>query len=514
MDEFQGFVTMAQKISQNAPQDGSNEKTVRLDTRSGPVAAALNLDFLDVPDDLGLTVPAPPMLSMLPPPPPPLLPRLAAPVGPDPFPAEGASMTMTGATGHVVKSAPEGRDRLMRLGLLFAGSFVLVGGGVFLLNSMEQGEKSTPEAESGASVQEPSLIAGMINTAMQSLGLAEEAVAPLPEAAKKKSSKDAKNDSGAVAKATTPASSVVGSGESVVAGLEAEGNVDVDVGDPYRIIANELDQEALKALNHGRRNMSATEEEGWKAALIHKFPFQHYRAVDEMRAFRASGSEAILRTALEDRRLWVRMNAALGLVESGIPLMASEVEKAVGKNERRDLLNGYFQRFTRSSNMAERYVLKFALPLVPDAARVEILQALVNAGDPDLELFVIAGSFDASRRVQRWATQWLARHPAALLRMDEYRGALEEFGLTESLRSGVALARAGDVARGDAREGDGGNLQQARRQHRRAFADRPVAGPGVAGFSKAGAAADAGVATGSAGAGQGTSVEFYRRDPQ
>jgi hypothetical protein len=348
--------------------------------------------------------------------------------------------------------------------------------------------------------------------------LEDEAEPVLPDLKKKKKDQnEVAATSAAQAQAQAESDAQDGTGDEAD-GDDADqiGNVDVDVRDPYRIIANELDEDALKALNRRRRAMSVTEEQGWKAALDHKFPYQHYRAVEEMRTFRAVGSESVLRLALDDKRFWVRMNAAIALVESGVPLMASEVEKAV-KNpatraERRDLLNGYFQRFTRSSNMAERYVLKFALPLVPDAARTEILQALANAGDPDVELFMIAGSFDPSRRVQRWATKWLAQHPAALLRMDEYRQALEEFGLTDALRSGVALARAGDAAGRDRTQTERGAKSGA--GARRAFADRPVASPGVAGVagSAAGPGASAvggNAALGGAGAGQGTAVEFY-----
>ena len=522
---------MAGKVSQNTTQDAANEQTVRLDTRSGPAAAALslNLDFLDLPDDLGLTVPAPQAAKTAPV----AIPKAAAiPLGmpgasgPDPFggqppaprnladgamaggalaggaglnpmdrnapsamtymPPDAARMTSATFLGGAQGDGAGSAKRFLRMGLLFAASFIVVGGAVFFINS---------------------------ENLMVDLGLEDEAEPVLPDLKKKKKDQtEVAATSAAQAQAQSDAQDGTGD-EADEADADQIGNVDVDVRDPYRIIANELDEDALKALNRGRRAMSVTEEQGWKAALDHKFPYQHYRAVEEMRTFRAGGSESVLRLALDDKRFWVRMNAAIALVESGVPLMASDVEKAVKnpatKAERRDLLNGYFQRFTRSSNMAERYVLKFALPLVPDAARTEILQALANAGDPDVELFMIAGSFDPSRRVQRWATKWLARHPAALLRMDEYRQALEDYGLTDALRSGVALARAGDAAGRDRTQTERG--AKSRAGARRAFADRPVALPGVVG-SAAGPGASAvggNAALGGAGAGQGTAVEFY-----
>jgi len=504
--------------------DPANEKTQRIDTTSGPVAAALNLDFLDLPEDMGLT--APPAAPSAPAP----FPQFAPPPQPQPasatadtpanIPADIPSKIDLPAVGNpgfnpMDQNAPSAVSRIspisspagryLRLGALFLGSFIVVGGAVFYLNSVMQhdadshadlklDDKPDPGAKTpaGAPVEkEESLFAGILHPVLEMLGLAEEeqpAALPDKPAAAKVAAKAAPK----------PAKSASETGDENDEGYP-DGNVDVAVRDPYRVIINEIDKDALGALNKARRPMSVIEQDGWRAGVDHKFQYQHYRAVEEMRAYRAAGSEDILRRALDDSSLWVRMTAAFALVESGVPLMASEIEKAVGQQERRNLLNGYFQRFTRSNNLAERYVLKFALPLVPEAARVDILKALVNGGDPDAELFVIAGSFDPSRRVRAWATNWLARHPSALLRIDEYRGALETWKLTDILSSNVALARAGDPAGRDP-----GSPGSQTRATRRAFADRPVAAPGA---GVAGAAQLMG-----AGAGEGTQVEFYRRD--
>jgi hypothetical protein len=519
--------------------DPASEKTQRIDTNARPVAAALNLDFLDLPDDhLGQTPPATPKA-------PPGVPQFqpqfqpeAQPAAPGPvgqigqlgmpaaggqginpmdasapsavskLPPDAAHLTSVTTLGGALTRGSAGLNagRYVKMAALFLGSFVIVGGAVFYLNSSNlldskdymstttaseadiqlddtktaAGHTSAQESVTG---EEESLFDSLVKPVLVMLGLAEEEVPALPD-------KPAK----AVAQKTPP--------KTVAPPPEdegyADGNVDVEVRDPYRVIINEIDKDALEALNKGRREMSVIEEDGWRAGVEHKFPYQHFRTVEEMRAFRAAGSEPILRHALGDRSLWVRMTAAFALVESGVPLMASEVEQAVGRRERANLLNGFFQRFTRQNNIAERYVLKFALPLVPDAARIDILTGLVNAGDPDAELFVIAGSFDASPRVRRWSTNWLARHPGALLRIDEYRGALEAWKLTDVLSSNVALARAGDPAGRDARRGPDKGTGA-----RRAFADRPVIAPG---------AGIVGASELPRGAGEGTQVEFYRRD--
>ena len=532
---------MADNSNNNAMQtlslDASNEKTVRLDTRSGPVAAVLNLDFLELPDDLGLTVPqqgsppgprfaaqgsaqAPPRAAAAPAPiqnPNQAMDPMAAnaPSSLTYLPPDAAHMTTDAVFGGVNSEQAGGHSRLLRMGLLFALSFLFVGGVIYFLNSMkidpENVQNAAPPRSEVATLgqgatgegvidEEPSCVTSAFNMVMEALGLAEVPVPANPIPAK-----------------IPPKIPVKTSAADSEADSDADGvaNLDVVVRDPYRVIANKIDEEALNVVNARRRAMSVTEDQGWSAGLDHKFPYQHYRAVDEMRAFRTSGSEALLRRALQDKRLWVRMNAAFALAESGVVLMASEVETAVGRTERRELLNGYFQRFTRSNNMAERYVLKFALPLVPDAARIDILQALVNGGDLDVELFAIAASFDNSRRVQRWATAWLTRHPSALLRMDEYREALDEFGLTETMRSGVALARAqvgaAAVAGGDVKQGRGGGGGS-----RRAFADREVGAPGRARLgavqeAATNASARSAGGDGTAGAGEGTSVEFYRQ---
>jgi hypothetical protein len=508
--------------------DPASEKTQRIDTNARPVAAALNLDFLDLPDDhLGQTPAATPRApAAVPqfqaqpaaaPSPGPVgqigqlgMPAAggqginpmdaSAPSAVSKLPPDAASLTSVTTLGGAFTRGSGGINagRYVKMAALFLGSFIIVGGAVFYLNSAMDHEKdhqfdeqaSGDKATAGETAKaepagdhEQSLFDSLLKPVLTMLGLAEEEMPALPE-------KPAK----AVAQKPAPKTVPPPPDDEGY----ADGNVDVVVRDPYRVIINEIDKGALEALNKGRREMSVIEENGWRAGVEHKFPYQHFRTVEEMRAFRAAGSEPILRKALGDKSLWVRMTAAFALVESGIPLMASEVEQAVGRRERANLLSGYFQRFTRQNNIAERYVLKFALPLVPEAARIDILRGLVNAGDPDAELFVIAGSFDASPRVRRWSTNWLTRHPGALLRIDEYRGALEAWKLTDVLSSNVALARAGDPAGREARgrrEGDTGR--------RRAFADRPVAVPG---------AGIVGASDLPRGAGEGTQVEFYRRD--
>jgi hypothetical protein len=194
------------------------------------------------------------------------------------------------------------------------------------------------------------------------------------------------------------------------------------------------------------------------------------------------------------------MQAAFALVESGVELTTSEVEKAIGRRERRGLLDGYFKRLVRSNNLAERYVMKFALPLVPETARVDILRGLVNAGDVDAELFVIAASFDQSKRVRRWATNWLAQHPSALLRMDEYREYLDAYGLTEKFKSAVATSVQGAESK-------------RKRLEARTGADRPLTPPGIVTGKTTGSvlpSPNLPVDTNSAPVVGETPVEFYR----
>lgn len=524
--------------------DPDNEKTVRLDTGAGGIPAALNLNFLDLPEDPNLTLavpegssaasPSPAESVSTPQSPVPQLPvppaalqgtpmAAAAPSGLSQFGTDVPRMTSTGIFGGIRTAGGPGHGRIVKLAVLFLMSFAVAGGVTVLLNSSSDeadefsvaqpgGRPSESDVGSSAGVPpedplaEPSFMDDLYESYLQpvliGLGLVDEPMPVLPDLPVKKKKKQEIVEEAAPKNDPPPAAMPPDVGNDSQAVPEAASGlalVDKEVTDPYLVIPNTLDKNAIGAANKGRRLMSVSEGQGWQAAIVHKFPYQHYRAVEEMRGLRTRGSESILRSAMvEDPKLWVRMSAAFALVESGESLKVSEVERAVtGRGERATLLASYASRFERSSNLAERYVLKFALPQLPPTGRISVLKALTNAGDSDADLYTIAGSFDESPKVRRWAIAKISRNPAILLRMDEYRSALKTHGLDGRFRSAIAGTRSGEPA----------GRQLGRGQYQaRAFADRPVNPVGGANARLGGTGADALPAGGEA------VVEYYGRE--
>lgn len=539
-------------------QDPDYEKTVRIDTGSMVAAnatvnssqnstSALNLDFLDLPEDPNLTVPAPAAgeVHALPPPGqdqppanpmPPGAPSSApssAPSGLSHLGTDAPRLTSTGVFGGIRHAEGTSRERLVKLGALFLISFAIAGGMAFLINAtvddsddfaFDTTVSNAPSGNPDSGVSAAGLPGGepaetsffgeiyseYLEPVLIGIGLVDEPPLELPDLPVKKKKKVVETAVPPPAETAAPGAQTADSGNSPVdAAVQGPGSsspavagaVDKKVTDPYLAIPNVIDRQALDAMNQTRRFMSVSEGQGWQAAVAHKFPYQHYRAVEEMRKLRTKGSESILRSAMTgDAKLWVRMAAALALVESGELLTASEVERAVigAAGVRRQLLSSYFKRFEGNNNLAERYVLKFALPLVPPAGRVSILKALVNAGDPDADLYTIAGSFDESIRVRRWAVAKITRDPSILLRMDEYRSAIKEHGLDTVLKSAVAGSRAGEIA---------GRTMSVRRPPVRTFANRPISPPG--GDDNVAGVGSSGVAVGSNSGSIQPVVEYY-----
>ncbi len=174
-------------------------------------------------------------------------------------------------------------------------------------------------------------------------------------------------------------------------------------GNPYWHLPN-----LLPPVSASTRMWNLQEEEQWRQRLQHRFPWQRLKAVKDIRDQRLRGSEAALWTALNDKKLWTRMSAVIGLAEGGFEVPLDAMDQALGR-EREDLVANYFERYVARSSEAERYIMKQSIRLAPDKARLTILRALVHAGDPDRDLYLVASSLDPSPRVQRWWSSLPAR---------------------------------------------------------------------------------------------------------
>ena len=168
------------------------------------------------------------------------------------------------------------------------------------------------------------------------------------------------------------------------------------------------------------RKWSPQEEAVWHRGITHSFPYQHYKTVRDVVRARLAGSDVVLWGALDDDKLWVRMWAVCGLADFGIELEGSSVIKAIG-SAHADLTRNFFKRFISKSTAGQRYVMRYALPVVTPQTRRVIYQALLSERDDLSDLYLVAASLDPDRTMSRWAKNTLRRLYISQTEIDNYR---------------------------------------------------------------------------------------------
>ena len=169
---------------------------------------------------------------------------------------------------------------------------------------------------------------------------------------------------------------------------------------PYAYLPNPLESTRLAS----SRTWTAAEEETWRGGLSHRFNYQRYRTVLDVVGMKLAGSEAILWNALEEKKLWTRMRAAMGLADFGVVISTTVVEKALGK-ARPEAVEGYFKRFVAFASPGERYVMREAMKVVPPIAKVVILEALNKWDDSYRDIYFAAASRDESPVVAKYIAE-------------------------------------------------------------------------------------------------------------
>lgn len=173
---------------------------------------------------------------------------------------------------------------------------------------------------------------------------------------------------------------------------------------PYWLLPNKFEGPPRPV----ERPWTVAEEELLRSGLNNKFFYQHVKAIQDVRTGRLAGSEAILWDATKERKLWIRMNAIIGLAEFGQAVGIDVVEQAIG-HARHDTVNRYFKRFVRGNlSEGERYILRSALRLLDPTGRKIILAALRQNPSELNALYLVASSFDPNRKIQRLAREAIA----------------------------------------------------------------------------------------------------------
>lgn len=238
--------------------------------------------------------------------------------------------------------------------------------------------------------------------------LAEE---PKPEAPQKTDA-DRKAEKAADAKANTKAKQ----GKRVTKRAKWVAPAPIQ-GNPYWALPNKLLGNPV-SLN---RPWSPDEEETWRAGLAHKYPYQHWKTVMEIRERKLKGSDSVLWDAMQDRKFWVRMYAAVGLAEMNVELSLQSIEAAIGK-ERSELVADFFERIIQKPGAGHAYVLRQVIRLLDAKGRLVVLQGIANRKDELRELYLAAATQDPSKQVKRWVTKYLALRP---INPDHYNDLLQ-----------------------------------------------------------------------------------------
>ena len=188
------------------------------------------------------------------------------------------------------------------------------------------------------------------------------------------------------------------------------------LSNPYWQLSNAL----IKETNPTKEKPTSAAEESLRVGLSHEFNYQRFKAIRTIRQSKWQGMEALLYEALDQPKLWHRMEAVIGLAEFGFEIDIETVEKALG-DSRPALRKNYVKRFYDNRTLGETFVLKQMIRVVDAPTRLEILKALSNPRTPENELYLAAAQNDPSPSIQRWLTNELQKQPLATETINKYQ---------------------------------------------------------------------------------------------
>lgn len=184
-------------------------------------------------------------------------------------------------------------------------------------------------------------------------------------------------------------------------------------GNPYWALPNAIE---------GRSSIgpiwTAVQEEEWRSGVAHKYPYQRLKTVMDVRKNRRRGAQTILWEALEDKKAWPRLYAAIGLAEYDIPLANKVLAKAIGR-ARPALISGFFERFVAKPNPGQAYIIRQVIRMLDENGRLTCLRAIWNTRDRFRDLYIAAATLDPGPKVREWVRQVLLQKSMPLDRFDE-----------------------------------------------------------------------------------------------
>ncbi len=188
-----------------------------------------------------------------------------------------------------------------------------------------------------------------------------------------------------------------------------------DIENPYWPLPNPV-AKPIKVAG----SLTPSQKEKWRFGLSHRYPYRRYSTIKEIRASHIPGSEALLFEALEQPKLWARMEALLGLVELGLELDIDTIDQVIS-GARPHLLRNYFRKLSANPTAADFYVMRQAIRVVDAQNRLQILKVLVANPDNINSLYYAAARFDPSRTVSLWLSKKMQSYPVPTKYVSEYR---------------------------------------------------------------------------------------------
>lgn len=150
------------------------------------------------------------------------------------------------------------------------------------------------------------------------------------------------------------------------------------------------------------------DEKLWSSKILHEKSWQRYEGVRELQQSRFSGGADLLKSALNDKKLWVRMGALCALADLGVDLPASLLEMVFQAPASERLAN-YFQKFYFRSTVGQNFVMRAALSYGKEDVRLVVLRVLAHGArkDPVNRPFFEAAKKDPSSKIRTWASSFL-----------------------------------------------------------------------------------------------------------
>jgi hypothetical protein len=183
----------------------------------------------------------------------------------------------------------------------------------------------------------------------------------------------------------------------------------------------ELPNRILGGAGAEGRVWSTEEEDAFRAGLNNQFTYQQYKAVQDVRQLRLSGSDAILWEALQNKKFWTRMFAAVGLAEFNNEIPLETFEDLI-RNARSELIADFLERFQRKPNAGQAYIARQMVKILDEKGRLSALKVINRSNDKLRDVYLTAATVDPGRSVQRWVRRTLGRRP---LNPDKYNELME-----------------------------------------------------------------------------------------